>query len=113
LKTSILKVTLFKSGSSSAPVFSASNSYNFSNAKTQAYGENMKNDGSGVYLIFSGDINQDGSIDFLDYPEIDYASVNGFIGYLNSDLNGDSSVDFLDYPAIDQNSLDGIISAHP
>jgi hypothetical protein len=99
--------------SSSAPVFSASNSYNFSNAKTQAYGENMKNDGSGVYLIFSGDINQDGSIDFLDYPEIDYASVNGFIGYLNSDLNGDSSVDFLDYPAIDQNSLDGIISAHP
>ncbi|MCK6610613.1 MAG: fibronectin type III domain-containing protein, partial [Bacteroidia bacterium] len=99
---------------SAAPVtFGSSASYNFSTASTQAYGDNMANGGSGVYLIFTGDINQDGSVDFLDYPDLDVDALNGELGYLVTDLNGDSSVDFLDYPSIDLNALNGVIMMRP
>ncbi len=88
-------------------------SYNFSNAITKAFGDNMIDDGNGVYLIFTGDINQDGSVDFNDYPNLDIASSNGVLGYDSNDLNGDASVDFNDYPMIDVNSSNGIISILP
>jgi hypothetical protein len=73
----------------------------------------MKDDGTGVLLFYSGDINQDGSVDFNDYPDIDIGSSNGDLGYLATDLNGDSSVDFNDYPLIDYNSSLGIIEMTP
>jgi len=99
---------------SAAPVtFGSNTSYDFSTASTQAYGDNMANGGSGVYLIFTGDINQDGSVDFLDYPDLDVDALNGELGYLVTDLNGDSSVDFLDYPSIDLNALNGVIMMRP
>ena len=99
---------------SAAPVlFSAlGTSYNFTTSDTQAYGSNLLNN-AGVYLIYSGDINQDGSIDFNDYPNLDISSSNGDLGYLPYDLNGDASVDFNDYPIIDVNSSNGVISMSP
>jgi hypothetical protein len=69
--------------------------------------------GNGVYAIFSGDINQDGSIDFNDYPTLDISSSNGDLGYVATDLNGDASTDFNDYPLIDINSSLGIIKSTP
>ncbi len=100
---------------SSIPVaFSASGtSYDFSTSDTQAYGSNLINDGNGVYLIYTGDINQDGSVDFNDYPDLDIGSSNGDLGYLQCDLNGDASVDFNDYPLVDANSSIGIITITP
>jgi hypothetical protein len=98
---------------SSGPVlFSGNTAYNFSLNNLQAYGDNLLNN-SGIYLIYSGDINQDGSIDFNDYPSLDIASSNGLLGYNSNDINGDASVDFNDYPIIDQNSSNGIISVKP
>jgi hypothetical protein len=73
----------------------------------------MVDDGSGVYLIYGGDINQDGSVDFGDYPDLDIASNNSVVGYLVTDLNGDSSVDFGDYPMLDINSSNSKVSFHP
>lgn len=100
---------------STAPVLmnSSGTSYNFSTAANKAAGDNMMNDGSGVYLIYTGDINQDGSVDFNDYPLLDIASSAGLLGYDVNDLNGDASVDFNDYPMIDINSSNGIISITP
>jgi hypothetical protein len=69
--------------------------------------------GSGVFGIYTGDINQDGSVDFLDYPDLDLGSINGDLGYLVTDLNGDASVDFLEYPLIDLNSINGVILMRP
>jgi hypothetical protein len=69
--------------------------------------------GNGVFAIFSGDINQDGAIDFNDYPALDISSSNGDLGYLATDLNGDASTDFNDYPLIDINSSLGIIKLTP
>ena len=91
----------------------SSNSYNFSTGATQAYGDNLVNVGTGVYAIYSGDINQDGSVDFNDYPGLDIASSAGVLGYDANDLNGDASVDFNDYPLLDVNSSLGIISITP
>jgi hypothetical protein len=56
---------------SASPVtISASTTYDFTNAISKAYGDNLADDG-GVFMLFSGDINQDGSIDFNDYPDLD------------------------------------------
>jgi hypothetical protein len=100
---------------SAAPVIfsSSGTSYNFSSALSQAYGDNLKDDGNGLFIIYSGDINQDGSIDFNDYPVLDISSNNGDLGYLTYDLNGDASIDFNDYPILDINSNNGIISIRP
>jgi hypothetical protein len=98
---------------SANPVLIANNAnYNFTSTANKAYGLNLK-DESGVYLIYSGDINQDGSIDFADYPDLDTEAQNGIIGYFSTDLNGDSSVDFGDYPLLDLNSSNSIISYKP
>jgi hypothetical protein len=72
----------------------------------------MAEDG-GVFMLFSGDINQDGSIDFNDYPDLDTSCINGDLGYLPYDLNGDASVDFNDYPFIDINCINGVILITP
>jgi hypothetical protein len=88
-------------------------SYDFSTAATQAYGDNMVDDGSGVFLIYGGDINQDESVDSGDYGDLDIGSTNGDIGYYATDLNGDSSVDSGDYSTLDTNSTLGIFSTHP
>jgi hypothetical protein len=99
---------------SAAPVLFSSQgtSYDFTTSDTQAYGSNMTIN-SGAYLIFTGDINQDGSVDFNDYPSLDVSSSSGDLGYLPFDLNGDASVDFNDYPMIDVNSSNGVISITP
>jgi hypothetical protein len=91
---------------------SATTNYDFTNAIAKAYGDNLADDG-GVFMLFSGDINQDGSIDFNDYPDLDISSNNGDLGYLTYDLNGDASVDFNDYPVLDINSVNGVILITP
>ncbi len=99
---------------SASPVtMSATTSYSFTTAANKAAGSNLQNDGTGKYLLFSGDINQDGSVDFNDYPDLDIASNNGDLGYFATDLNGDASVDFNDYPILDENSNNGIVTITP
>jgi len=98
---------------SASPVrLSASASYNFSTAANKAFGDKLKNR-SGVYVIYSGDINQDGDVDFSDYPSLDLGNINGSTGYLPADLNGDGTVDYSDYPYLDSNSILGISYSRP
>jgi hypothetical protein len=99
---------------SAAPVTISNHTiYNFTTAASQAFGNNLSNMGDGVFGIYSGDINQDGSIDFSDYPDLDIANNSGVLGYNVNDLNGDASVDFNDYPILDINSNNGIIAMRP
>ena len=100
---------------STAPIniLASGTAYNFSNVISKAFGDNMVDDGTGIFMIFTGDINQDGSIDFNDYPDLDISSSNGDLGYLPFDLNGDASVDFNDYPILDINSNNGVIKLTP
>jgi hypothetical protein len=88
-------------------------SYNFSNNVSKAFADNLSLVGTGKYAIYTGDINQDGSVDFNDYPELDISTNNGDLGYYVTDLNGDASVDFNDYPVLDVNTNIGIITITP
>ena len=98
---------------SATPIaLSGNTNYDFTNAITKALGSNMAEDG-GVFMLFSGDINQDGSVDFNDYPDLDISSNNGDLGYYVTDLNGDASVDFNDYPILDINSNLGVLVVTP
>ena len=100
---------------SANPVLISSNntSYDFSLSASKAFGNNLQNMGNGVFAIFVGDINQDGAIDFNDYPSLDISSNNGDLGYNSTDLNGDASTDFNDYPILDINSNYGIYTNRP
>ncbi|MEI6456463.1 MAG: hypothetical protein WCO93_09255, partial [bacterium] len=82
-------------------------SYNFSDAVTKAYGDNMISMGGGVYAIYVGDVTdfsnpypgtpvQDGLIDIIDLYYIYPSYLAGDLGYVPSDLNGDGIVDVID-----------------
>ena len=100
---------------SSNPVLSTSAfSYNFTNNITKAYGDNLAELESGIFAIYSGDINQDGFVDSFDYPSLDTDIFNGVNGvYVNTDLNGDGFVDSFDYPVFDTNSSNGVSAITP
>lgn len=94
---------------SAQPILAQSNMvYDFSNQASKAYGDNQIEVQPNVFAIYSGDINQDGSIDAFDYLNLEPDITAGEFGYLITDLNGDSSVDILDYLILDPNISNGI-----
>lgn len=100
--------------SSAAEAFGTSTAtYDFSTAANKAYGDNMKNLGSGVFGFYSGDINQDNSIDIADFPALFSDNDNFVFGYYNTDLNGDGSVDIADFPVVFLNTDNFIYSINP
>jgi hypothetical protein len=88
-------------------------SYNFSSAQNKAYGNNQREIESGVWAFYSGDVNQDGSIDAFDYVILDPDVINGVSGYLDTVLTGDGFVDAFDYVLLDANLIGGIGSIVP
>ena len=99
---------------SSQPVtIQATGNYNFSNAQNKAYGNNQVEVEPGIWAMYSGDINQDGVVDALDYLIMDPDIISGASGYLNTDLNGDGSVDALDYLVLDPNIVNGVGANKP
>lgn len=93
--------------------FSGNTSYDFTNAATKAYGDNLIEVEPGTWAVFSGDLDHDGSIDGFDflvmYPDI----VNGNFGYLSDDIDGDGSVDIFDFILLDPNIINGQTMASP
>jgi hypothetical protein len=86
--------------------------YDFTTAATQAFGSNMKLIGS-TYCIYSGDENQDGSVDGTDLGDVDNDN-NAFVtGVVPTDLNGDGSVDGTDLGLVDNNNNAFIASIIP
>jgi hypothetical protein len=99
---------------SSNPVLvSGTTSYDFSNLASKAYGSNQVEMEPGVWAIYSGDINQDLTIDAFDYIELDPDVIAGLFGYLSTDLTGDGVVDAFDYIILDPNITLGISSVTP
>lgn len=68
-------------------------SYDFTTDSAKAFGFNMRKFGS-VWVIYAGDLNQDGAVDALDVAL--FIPQFGNFGYLTGDLNGDGAVDALD-----------------
>ncbi|HMS35417.1 MAG TPA: FG-GAP-like repeat-containing protein [Ignavibacteria bacterium] len=72
--------------------------YNFSSTASQAFGHNqvLVNPSPVRYAIYSGDVNQDGSIDLNDVLSVYNASSVFSSGYVVNDVNGDNLVDLND-----------------
>jgi len=78
-----------------------------------AYGDNQVQVETGVWAIYSGDIDQDGFIDILDYLLLDTEIQSGESGYRPTDLNGDGFVDVFDYLILDLNIQKGVSVNRP
>jgi hypothetical protein len=87
--------------------------YDFSNAATKAYGDNMVDVGGGVFAMWSGDLNQDGAIESADYTMIENDILSILFGYYVSDLTGDGVVESADYTLMENNVLNIIFAAKP
>jgi PKD repeat protein len=77
--------------------------YNFTTAASQAFGSNLKLVGSS-YVLYGGDVSQDGLVDGSDMAFVDNASTMVLSGYNPEDINGDGIVDGSDMANIDNNS---------
>ena len=85
-------------------VIGATTNYDFTSAASKAYGGNQIEVEPGIFAIYTGDINQDGVIDGLDFNDWENDSNNFSGGYFSTDLNGDGVVDGLDFIYWEQNS---------
>ncbi len=101
-------------------VFTATTNYSFASGAAQAFGSNLVSKGS-FFAMYSGDIDgplnnnqDDGTIDFFDYPDWETDYFNEVINmYRNSDFNGDGDVDFFDYPFWETNYFNEISVQKP
>lgn len=91
------------------------NSYDFTDASSKAYGNNMSQvDFSPVkYGVYSGDANRDNAIDLADLGLIDNDASNFVSGYVPADINGDGLVDLTDVTITDNNSFNFITAIVP
>ncbi|MBK9334744.1 MAG: CHRD domain-containing protein [Ignavibacteria bacterium] len=89
--------------------------YNFSTASSQAFGNNeIQVDAAPVrFAAYSGDVNQDGTIDLTDGGLIDNDSFNFIGGYVSTDVNGDNLVDVADAVFADNNGFNFIVKQTP
>jgi hypothetical protein len=87
--------------------------YDFTTSANKAYGDNMVELESGVYGLYSGDLNQDEAVDIFDFPLLLNDNDNFSSGYLSTDLNGDGAVDIFDFPLLLNNNDNFIYSSHP
>jgi hypothetical protein len=99
---------------SANPVLLTENTmYDFTTASNKAYGSNQSEVESGVWALFSGDLNGDENIDLLDLGNLETDISNFQFGYFATDINGDGNVDLLDSPIVEENINAFVFSSHP
>jgi hypothetical protein len=99
---------------SALPVSFAGSTINYAfDAPAQAFGGNLQQMIDGTWVIFGGDVNQDGSCDSADMTPIDNDSSAFAVGYLLTDVNCDGTVDSADMTIVDNNSSGFVSAATP
>ncbi len=100
--------------SSNPVLFTTSTTYSFVTSAMQAFGDVEAATSDNLYFaIYSGDINQDFTIDATDFLELDPSIQAGDFGYFVGDLNGDGAVDASDFLTLNPNINLGVGSAFP
>ncbi len=102
--------------SSSFNVFSSDTlTYDFTINANKAFGNNqVLADNSPVrFAIYSGDINQDGTVDASDLSDTDNDALNSLSGYVRTDVTGDDFVDAGDVSIVDNNAINSISLIRP
>jgi hypothetical protein len=94
----------------------------FASAQTNnAFGNNMRIVDSTLvggnyqytYAIYSGDINQDGTIDLSDFNALEADVLQFRSGYIITDLNGDGVADLSDFNLLEKNVLSFVETKKP
>ncbi len=88
-------------------------SYDFTNAASKAFGNNMVEVESGIWGIYNGDLNQDENTDLIDLSILEERVSTFDTCFLPADLNGDGNTDLLDSPILENNINLFIYSAKP
>ncbi|MCO5258191.1 MAG: chitobiase/beta-hexosaminidase C-terminal domain-containing protein [Lentimicrobium sp.] len=90
---------------SAMPVSFASGIINYAfDAQEKAFGNNLLETADGYFVIFGGDVDQNGAVDTGDMTPVDNDSSAFSTGYLNTDCDGNGSVDTGDMTIVDNNS---------
>ena len=85
-------------------LFSAATvSYDFSTASNKAYGDNEANLNDGNFGLWSGDVNQDGTINQTDFNGIESGSLLFLTGYSVYDITGNRITESADYSLVENN----------
>ncbi len=84
----------------------ANTGFNFTTSASQAYGNNLiqVSVNPDYYGSYSGDVNQDGTVDATDVSTVDNDAFNFMGGYIVTDLTGDDFVDATDFAIADNNA---------
>jgi hypothetical protein len=86
--------------------------YDFTSNANKAYGDNMKLSGS-KWVIYVGDVVQNGSIDLTDLLLVYNAGVAFTTGYTVSDVNGNNTTDLTDLILTYNNSIAFVVKKTP
>ncbi len=86
--------------------------YDFTSSSTQAYGSNLVLKGS-KYCIYSGDVNQNGTINAADQGLVDNDVLNFASGYVSTDVDGNNVLNALDLGIVDNNVYNFISKKTP
>ena len=81
--------------------------YSFTSSDSQAFGNNTTLK-LGRYCNYSGDVNQDGTIDGSDFSQVDNEAAVSNTGYVDTDLDGNGIVDGSDFSIVDNNSFNSV-----
>lgn len=81
--------------------------YDFTSSQSAAFGNNLV-EVNGRWCIYSGDVNQDGYINFADVQDVFIDNINGETGYNTTDVNGDGLTEILDLGIVYKNSVQGV-----
>ncbi len=87
--------------------------FSYTTGAANAFGSNLMQVASGVYGIYLGDVNHDGSVDINDSGPVIIAVRSGSVGYILTDINGDGYVDINDSGPVINNVRNGIASQLP
>jgi hypothetical protein len=95
------------------PISNYDFSTSLSSAYTEGFNDPMKSVSSGIYAIYAGDVNQDGTVDIFDAQITENEASNLLFGYDASDCNGDGLSDIFDLQLIENNSTLLLYYARP
>ena len=90
--------------------------YSFVIAASRAYGNNLKlvdTSPINTYAVYSGDVNQDGSINAIDISIVDNDVLNFVTGYRRTDVTGNNVVDAADLTIVDNNAFNFVSKVTP
>jgi hypothetical protein len=89
--------------------------FNFNLDSSKSYGNNVIRINSSplTYGIYSGDVNQNGTIDAQDLGIVDTDAYNFLNGYVRSDINGNNVVDAVDASITGNNAFNFVSKMRP